>query len=53
MKRTWLTILLVFSLALITTPLPDGWVWADNKVEKAKEELKDIRKDKKDVQEKL
>jgi len=53
MKRTWLTILLVFSLALITTPLPDGWVWADNKVEKAKEELKNIRKDKKDVQEKL
>lgn len=53
MKRTWLTILLVFNLALITTPLPDGWVWADNKVEKAKEELKNIRKDKKDVQEKL
>lgn len=53
MKRTWLTILLAFSLALTTTLLPDGWVRAESKVEKAKKELKEIREEKKGVQKEL
>lgn len=53
MKRTWLTILLAFSLALTTTLLPDGWVRAENKIEKAKKELQEIRKEKKDVEKEL
>lgn len=53
MKRTWLTILLALSLVLTTTPFPEGWVWAESKVEKAKKELKDIREKKKDVQKDL
>ncbi|MGI6126328.1 MAG: murein hydrolase activator EnvC family protein [Planifilum sp.] len=53
MKRTWLTILLAFSLVLTSAPLSDGWVWAESKADKAKKELEEIRKQKKGVQKEL